>query len=372
MTRRPGKLGPALAAAAMGLVVLGLPAASEAARLLAGDITETTEAVAADVFLLGNSVTIRHAVRDDAYAAGNSVSVTADVGGDIMAAGQTIRLSGAAGDDIAVAGHEVTIAVPRADDIFAAGSALEISGEEVAGAVYLAGSRVRLSGHFVGPVRIAGEEIAVAAGTSIAGDLLTFGPREPTIEEGVTIAGSRRHQRVAEHDRLSWIRALVRGSITWFITGLALLWLFRSLVIESAERALARSGRALGIGALGLVMMLPLGGSLLFTGVAWPLGVIVLASGGALLTAAHVASAVALGMWLVRLAGRPAEGQVIRMPWQPLIAGVVVLKLLALVPVVGWLAVTVVTALGLGALLESVWQRLRAGRSEADAAAAPV
>lgn len=325
-----------------------------------GELSETIEAIAGDAYLLGNTATIRHNVRDDAVVVGNSVGVTAATGGDIVAVGNTVRLTGAVGDDIMTAGNEVRVAVPQVDDIFAAGSRLEIGGEAVRGSVYALGSQITISGTIEGTVRATGAEIIIPSGTTIRGDLLTFGENEPKIAEDVTISGARRHEPIDERsNRVAWAGALARRSLTWFVSGLLLLFLFPRLMSETAALSLSRSGRALGIGTLVFVLVLPLFMALLLSQIAWPIAWIVLAGAVALMIIAHVAAALVLGMWVGRLMPSAAVSRPGTLPWQLLLAGVVVLKLIQAVPVAGWLFMAVVTLLSLGALLEIIWRRMR-------------
>ncbi len=345
----------------LGVGMFAWPALAQAV-FIRGDISETTEAVAGDAYVLGNTATVRHDVRDDVLAAGNSVSVTATTGGDVVAIGETVRLTGAAGDDIVAAGNKVRVAVPHADDIFAAGSQLEIDGEAIDGSVYAFGSQITISGTIDGNVRAAADEIIVTAGSTIRGDLLTFGAEEPVIAENVTISGVRQHEPIdARSEHVVWASGLARRAVTWFVSGLLLLLLFRQLMLETVERSLTRSGRALGLGTLALVLVLPLCILLLLSQITWPLAWIVVAGMGALVTAAHAAAALVLGTWVGRLLPITAVNRQGSLPWQPLLMGVSALKLLQAVPVIGWLVVTVVTLLTLGALLDIIWQRLRYG-----------
>lgn len=350
-----------LLAATTGAVLASWPAHVWAARLMTGDITETVEAVAGDAYLFGNTVTIRHDVRDDAFVVGNSVSVSAATGGDVVAAGNSVRLTGAVGDDIAAAGHDVDLHVPRADEIFVAGARVAITSQDVAGAVYAAGSRVQLSGTFNGTVRVAGEEITVVAGSTIRGDFISYGEREPVIKEGVTILGERRHHTLAEQ-RNSWALAgvMISQMLTWFVSGFVLLWLFRQPVVETAQRVLAQSGRALGMGAFTLVLVLPLSVALLFTRVAWPLAWILLTGAGMLFVIAHLIAALVVGTWLDRVMQKSAPAR-LKLIWQQLLVGVIILQLLQLVPLVGWLASGVVTIMAFGTLVDSIWRHMRAG-----------
>jgi hypothetical protein len=346
----------------LALLAALVPLTAQAATFLSGEnFRETTEAVPSDLFIASSTVAVLHAVRDDVFAAGENVSIDAPVGGDIIAAGNSVHVNGRAGDDVMVAGNTVQVRAEEVDDIMAAGSTVEIADTTVAGSVLAAGERVRISGTIAGDVRVAGQDVVIASGTRIAGDVLTLGEREPVIEEGVTIGGRREHEAV-ERDH-SWEGRFsaadwVRSVITWFIAGVLLLYLLRGAAAEVVETAFTRSGRSLGLGALAAVLVLPAAVLLAITIVGLPLAALVLLGTPVHLIIAHTLAAVIIGAWIMRRFSSSTTEPGLR--WQHVLLGAVVLKTIGLVPIVGDLACAVLTLLAWGAMLSVFWRRMRA------------
>jgi hypothetical protein len=151
----------------------------------------------------------------------------------------------------------------------------------------------------------------------------------------------------------------VRSVVTWFVVGVVLLYLLRGAATETVTYSLARSGRSLGIGILAIVFVLPAALLLAFTIVGLPLAGLILLGTIAHLIVSHALAALIVGAWLMMRLLK-SSGTAAAFKWQHVLLGVVVLKTLGLVPLVGWLAVSLVTLMTWGALLQVLWRRLRA------------
>jgi hypothetical protein len=347
------------------LSFLVVPSGVQAALFLGGEnLQETTEEVEGDLFVAANTVAVLHRVRDDIFAAGERVSIGAAAGGDIFAAGNGVTITGQPGDDILAAGNDIRISAPNADDVMAAGATVEITAKEVRGDVYAAGQNIVISGTIAGSVRAAGEIVRVAAGTTIGGDLITYGVDQPIIEDGVTVTGETRHHRTEPREEIRGgvlIAGWVRSVAAWFVAGLVLIVLLRGAAGDVVHRTLDHSGRSLGIGAVAAAVVLPACIILAITVVGLPLAFLVMFLTGAHVIAAHALAAVALGVWLfVRLRGEKAQAAI---RWQHILLGVIVLKTVTLLPVIGWLAGLAITLMAWGALLDTLWVRLRQSTS---------
>jgi hypothetical protein len=244
----------------------------------------------------------------------------------------------------------------------AAGATVEIESPAIAGSVYAAGERVRISGTIRGDVRAAGEEIVIASGTTIGGDLRTFGPQAPTVEDGVVIEGERHHE-MTERDQMMWETHLsvadwVRSVVTWFLAGVVLLYVLRGAATETVERAFAQSGRSLGLGFLAALLALPAALAAALTIIGLPLAGLIILLAAAHLIVAHALAALILGAWVVtaffKSAATPAG-----LKWQHVLLGAILLKAIGLIPVVGSVAILVLMLLAWGALLQVFWRRLR-------------
>ena len=175
--------------------------------------------------------------------------------------------------------------------------------------------------------------VVVRAGAEIGGDLVTQG--DPIVEEGATIRGER-GQVLTRFDfegfglagRFAW---WVGYSISVLVLGLLML-LFVTRLADAVRRvARERTGASIGWG-IGLFFLLPIAAVLLLiTIVGIPLGLFTLLALALIYTVGYVVATIAVGGLILRRGST----------YPTFLVGWVVLRLLALIPVVGgllWLA----------------------------------
>lgn len=322
------------------------------------DLAKTQQAIHDDLFIASNSVMIDQDVTEDVYTIGNTVNATNMIAGDIHAAGNLVQISGTVGDDILAVGNTVDLTAATSDDIFAAGNSVKVNVADVQGDVFAAGSNVTLSGNINGSVKAASDVLTIKRGTTINGNLTTYGKNEPTVEEGAVIKGERKHKKIEEptgHQTRNQVGSWALSIIAWFVTAMVLFYVFPGLTREVASSALQKSGRSLGVGFLWLIAFVPAIILLLISTIGW-----ILAIAGGLLTAvliilASVFSAAVIGSWIMqKLFKRSGE-----LTWQHLLVGVVIMQLLELIPVLGWLITIVLVILTFGSLLIVIWRLFR-------------
>ncbi|MDP8943131.1 MAG: polymer-forming cytoskeletal protein [Actinomycetota bacterium] len=246
-----------------------------------------------------------------------------------------------------------------------------------------------------GPVRISGRvrgDLVVVRGVAtirgrVDGDVLTVADRA-TLAAGARVGGDFGY--VAERPRISR-RATVGGevkranpekaaaplgaagaaafwlavSVSALALGLLLLWLAPRAAEAVLETGRTRLGASIGLG-VALFIGLPILAVLaLVTVVGIPLGVALLLVLLPLYWIGYASSAWLLGRRLVRPPRHPALA---------FLAGLAILRLLALVPFLGGLVWLAATVLGLGALFLTAWRARRpeaAGPASAAGAMAP-
>ena len=214
---------------------------------------------------------------------------------------------------------------------------------------------------FNGPVDISGtvEEdvvsfngtVTVRSGAVIGGDLVTR--IEPVVEDGATVRGEIRQAADLFREPfpfvgrlLSWLAA----SVSLLILGLLLLLLTPRGADAVAEAWRTAAGPSVGWGLIFLVGLPIVAVLALITLVGIPFGVGLLLGLWLIYTVGYVA-----GAWLVgRLVLRPPRGRVLAF-----LAGLAILRLLALVPILAGIVGFVAVVLGLGAVVVAAW---RAGR----------
>ena len=345
----------------VALVVVGLavaPGAGAATFLVGEKDVSTSGAVDDDLFIVGNGVMISDDVAQDVFAGGQAVTVQSQVGGDVFAGGNFVHVKGVVNDDVLVAGEKVEITAASVDDVFAGGNRVDISSNTVVnGSVFAAGQTVTIAGTVKGSVKMAGDNMVIKSGAVIEGDLLTYGEKEPIIEEGAQVLGKTTHKvrEVKEVGRAS-IGRWVSSVVAWFVAGVLLIYLLPGFARRVTETAVKSSGKSIGLGLLWILLFFPALVLLMVTVVGIPIAIML-----AFLTAlscmlAIVYATVTVGVWAIN---KISKSENMDIKWQHVLLGVVIYKLLGLVPLVGWLLVLAVTLLALGALLISLWQRFR-------------
>lgn len=344
----------------MGLIGIW-PLASYGATFVAQEEeAATTTDINDDLYMTGNSVMIDNKVRDDVFSAANSVDITGEIGQDVYAGGNSVRITSEVGDDIIAAGNTVRIMPKRVDDIIAAGNAVDIVSDNIEGSVYVVGQRVTIEGQVKGSVKVTGDIVRIKSGSKISGDLITYGQKEPVIESGVIISGETKHvlggnketaAKASQGLVLDWVMSV----IVWFVAALALFYLLPALTNDVVKRALHNSGRSLGVGMIWILVLIPAIIALFVTVIGWPLAVLIMVSSATALAMAGPLSMVLTGMWVMQ----KIQKTEMVITWQHVLVGTVLIKIVQMVPVVGWFIALLVFILTLGAVGTSLWACLR-------------
>lgn len=194
-------------------------------------------------------------------------------------------------------------------------------------------------------------DVVVRSSAVIGGDLITQGT--PQVEEGATIRGDQKGvateidiEAVGFGGRVLW---WVAYSVSVLILGLLLL-LFAPQLFPAVRNAVRdRLGSSIGWGA-GLFFLLPIGAViLLVTVVGFPLGIFTLLALALIYTLGYVVTTLAVGTMVMRTS--PSRSVVFLVGW-------VILRLLALIPIVGGLVWFVASVWGLGLLAVAIRNRV--------------
>ncbi len=229
----------------------------------------------------------------------------------------------------------------------------------VSGAVTVLSGTATVTGRVAGDVVVVRGTAAVTASGSVGGDVSSS--RRPVITPGATVDGSVRTIPGF------WLGALpfVLLAGLWFAVSVSalLLGLGLLLLVPRAAAAVVRSGTARWAPALGwgtlVAVAVPVAGAIAAgTLVALPLGLGLFAFLAVLYPVGYVTGALLLGRTMLGRSG----------PVAAFLAGLAVLRLLALVPVLGGLVSVAATLFGLGAIVVAI---AAAGRPGARAAAGP-
>jgi hypothetical protein len=215
---------------------------------------------------------------------------------------------------------------------------------------------VTISGRVNGDVVAFNGRVELVSGANVTGDVVS--QSAPVVASGATIGGTtKRLQTNTNWEGFGWAGKLawwLAVSISTLAVGLALVWLTGRGAGRILEAGRTRVGPSIGLGLL-LFFGLPLLAIIaLVTVVGIPLGIGLLAALLLIYALGYSATAWILGRSIVR---EPTAWAV------AFLAGWGILRIVALVPILGGLAWFAAVAFGLGALAVAIWRARTASRT---------
>ena len=200
----------------------------------------------------------------------------------------------------------------------------------------------------------------IASGARVGGDVVSS--RTPQVDPGATVEGETRTVRFSFRALgvLFWVAWWIAVTVSLLLLGIVLLGLAPAMMAASYRVARDEAGRAMGWGLLVAVGLPVVSILVMFTVVGIPLGVVGLLSLALLYAVGYIVAALALGRTMVK---EP------RSRYLAFLAGLVILRALGLIPVLGGLITFLASAYGLGALAIA---GLRAARRPAPEPGIPV
>jgi hypothetical protein len=330
-------------------------------------------AATATEFRTGNTVTVPKGttIADDLVTSGNTVIIDGRVANDLVAAGNTVTVNGAVGGDLIVAGGTVQVRGPVAGTVYVAGGTVEVheairrnlvvaGGTVLMGADASVGRDLTVSGGTATVAGTVGRNVLASAGTltlastaRITGDL-TANTSTPQIQAGAVIGGTQRIQQPshAKNAKGNTVAAWI-GSRLFTALGLLLLGL---LTIAAAPRFTRESQGMLAAHPWGSLLA---GFLVLFLG---PLALLILT-----VTLVGIPLALVLSwLWLAAILVGPVFVAILighavlrrtENMYLALAAGVLILFLLRLIPIVNGIVSLAAFLLGVGALVLTLQAR---------------
>ncbi len=381
-------------------LLLALSSGLSAGEFRAGESVRVVTPVSEDLYAAGGTVNVSAATGGDLVAVGGNVLLASSVAGDVLAGGGTIDVKGRIADDVRIVGGTISISGDVGGDAVLAGGTLlvfspTIRGDLVAaggsftattavsGKTLIAGGKVILGGRYArdveiradsvqingrigGNARISAKEIQVGPGASFAGTVRYWSENQPQFPGGRAIRDETLRYEAGELRGESLLpRFLVAGFFGFLLSLLAgavsiaaLQLLFPRFGEQSAARLAANLAGMLGRGAL-FVLASPMGVLLgLVTVVAIPLALLWMSAYAFLIVFAKVVAATAVSAWVLSRKYIPATG------WKLYGATLIVftlIKLIGLVPVLGFLAGLAWVVLAAGLVIDALLELRREG-----------
>lgn len=374
----PGLTGPAAADEPDVKIVTGEVADD---LFVAGDRVDIDADIAGDVFAAGGTINASGSVADAFVAAGGRLTLASAIEGDAIIAGGDITMSGAVGDNLVVAGGNVAISGPVSGRAIVAGGNILFDGNATTGRdAWFAGGEVTVRGDVGGNLRImAGEatvlgqiagdvdiradDVRIGPGARIAGALTVRGKDEPVIDPAAQIVGEVRF--VPKESATEWgllaiglgVALVLLPFIFALVVGIVAVLVARPYVSALGDRIMGQPLGSLGLGVLVLFATPPVLFFLVMTIIGIPFAVLGFALYLILLALGLPLAALAVVThWLERDAKpRAPRGRILLL----YVAALVAIAVIFFIPVLGWLAIWLFLALGIGAGLLALGGRRR-------------
>jgi cytoskeletal protein CcmA (bactofilin family) len=271
----------------------------------------------------------------------------------------------AATDHVAITGGAVVPAGEIAGDVIVLDGTVRIAGRAT-GDVVSVGGPVRVSGRIDGDLITVSDRAVLGSTARVGGDL-RYGDEAPVLARGARVSGKISNEDWADAaSGWGWVSVLgwwLAITVSTLIVG-ALLVLLAPRALYAAALAVRERLGATILWGIAIAIGVPLLAVLaLVTLVGIPFGVALLLASIPVILVAYATSTWLLGHRLLR--NRTAS------PWAALLVGWAILRLLALIPVVGALIGLAATIVGLGALTVALWRARRPAAPVAPAASRP-
>jgi len=333
------------------------------------------ETVDDDLYVGANTVIIDGTINGDLWAAGSTITVNGVVNGSVMAAGRTVNINGDVGHAVRAGGETIIINGDVSGDVMVAGGDVNIASTARVGGDLLFGAGIaRIDGLVMGDIKGGGSEITISSGVkgnvalkvesltilptaNIQGDLTYTCEEEADIQSGAQIGGMTTHNLPEVKEKrakpfpfvlFSGIGGKVTGFVMALIAGLVIILLAPRRLTSIAESIRSRPGASAGWGAL-ILFVTPIAALIVcITIIGIPVGLIALALWGIAIYLAQIPVGLFIGRWIIGHF-RGVEGKAIMVG--ALALGLVILKLIRLIPYLGFFIGLAVILFGLGAVV---------------------
>lgn len=354
-----------------------------------------------DVYVMGGQVTVEEAVKGDLFVFGGNVTEKASVGGDLFAGGGSVTIDGTVRNDLRVGGGNVMINGPVGGDVLVMGGNVTL-GEKavVTGDMLVGGGVVNLEGTVRGDLHVRGGEISLAGSvlgdSDVRAERLTFtgqlrrnailSAEQWFVGDKARVGGTLNYwQPSGERD----FSGVVQGAVTYdtdlkqmerdpkgpamaigaaiaafSIFGLLSGALFIALLLlvtktffrDAAKRLRTAPGLSLLTGFLYFLLMPVVVLVFFLTIIGMPLGLMFMAGYVFSIVFAKPLTAIVLAKWMEASRGKPLHGVLLFL----LSSGIlIVLKLLMIIPFVGWLLLLLAVCAAFGAVAMTKFEKFK-------------
>jgi len=320
---------------------------------VAGNNVEINGTIKGDLFCAGQNITINALVEGDVLCAGMNVDIGGTVMGDVRAAGQVVTLSAKVNHNASLAGNMVkTESGSKVADLQAAGNSTIINGT-VERDADLAGSSVTVNSMIGRDVQAATDNLRLDTGAAVSGSVTYYSHNQLQAADGSHVTGKTTRKDPPEQKRSERQTNPVPGIILSFFMSLtlafALLAVFPRKLKVLTDLALTKPGTTILIGFAACVGV-PILILLSFVTVVGALLGIVLLLG-------WVVVLLLSGVFASYYTGRLVFMNTPQHPFVAMLAGVLIISILMLIPIINIVTMIAVMLFGSGMVVRELFNK---------------
>jgi cytoskeletal protein CcmA (bactofilin family) len=363
---------------ALGALSLPLATLANTQALDGSLIIDDEQAIEGNIIRFGSVINISADVRGDVIVAGNNINISGRVSGDVMAIGNSIRISGPVEGSVRALGSSVEITNEVSKNAWAAGNIIFIGPEAKIGwDVLVAGASVDIRGAVGGNVKVEGSSVILAGQvgkdvklnvdesgsivllpTAVVAGTLNYSAFEEKVfsaHQDSKIEGGVNYSVIEKKQHQDW-QAMMAGGFLFFkvvslfgmlVVGIVLVSLAPKVLVQVHDSMLKSPAAMIGKGFIYVFIVPIVAFLILLTLIGWPLSVIIMVVYFLSLYLANIFAGFTIGLWLFnKISKESYKGALV---W-PLIAGILVLFVLTVIPVVGFVAKILLMLWALGAV----------------------
>jgi cytoskeletal protein CcmA (bactofilin family) len=342
-------------------------AASEAHKNLytAGGNVFIEGKTSGDLFAAGGSLQIAGPVEQDLAAAGGSINISGNVGSNVRASGGSVNINGQVGGDILAAGGSIWLysSNPVGGDVVAAGGNIVLE-RPVKGSAKIAGGSVTINSKIDGNVSIrASKSLVFGPNAQISGKIKYQGPAPATVSDGAQLSAIEFTKTPGFNGLANIRKALGAFALLKFIAmllaGLLLAHFLKKRVETVIKHTRDNPWANLGIGALGAIAIPVTVLILLLTVVGYYAAIVVGAWFGLISLITALITGIFLGSLLLPYL---TKNQYEPSDWRNVVLGLTILAIITWIPIIGWLAATILYLMTFGGMLRMAKELLMDSR----------
>ncbi|MCL4208515.1 hypothetical protein KJZ63_02690 [Patescibacteria group bacterium] len=322
------------------------------------------ENLVGDVYVFAGKVEINGNIDGDLMVLGGTVVLNGDVTQDVRAGAGTIYVNGQIGQNLTVGAGQIYFGEKAliGNSVVAAGGDVNLDGQTT-GKVLLGGGAARLAGKYGSDVHAQADTFKVMPGVVVAGSLIAdaytsadVAPDAQVMKENmVKVVPPEQKNRPQREEKMRSVGGVLVKAVMMeflfklligFVSGSILIYFLPKLVKAAKNQVLLAPMANFGWGLVYLFMTPIVILLTLVSVVAMPIaGLLVLIYLGSMMVA-HTVVAVALGDKLVH----GANVKMFKNPYLSFGVGLLVLRLVCFLPLLGWMVGFVSFTIGMGTL----------------------